>query len=54
MEGIKDRVLPQLSVKVISTRVQCIPRQVSIQPPEIVVSALIPMAKPDEPVKPKS
>jgi hypothetical protein len=54
MEGIKDRVLPKLSVKVISSRVQCIPRQVSIQPPEITVSALMPMAKPDEPVKPKS
>lgn len=54
IEGIKDRVLPKLSVKVISSRVQCIPRQVSIQPPEITVSALMPMAKPDEPVKPKS
>jgi hypothetical protein len=54
MEGIKDRVLPKLSVKVISSRVQCIPRQVSIQAPEITVSALMPMAKPDEPASPKS
>jgi hypothetical protein len=54
IEGIKDKVLPKLSVKVISSRVQCIPRQVSIQPPEITVSALMPMAKPDAPVKPKS
>jgi hypothetical protein len=53
MEGLKNRVLPQLAVKVISSRVQCIPRQVSIQPPELNVSALVPMAKPDEP-KPKS
>lgn len=54
MEGIKNQVLPKLAVKVVSTHVQCIPRQVSIQPPEITVSALMPMAKPDEPVKPKS
>lgn len=49
MEGLKDRVLPQLGVKIISSRIQCIPRQVSIQPPELTVSALVPMAKPDEP-----
>jgi hypothetical protein len=54
IEGIKDRVLPKLGVKVISSRVQCIPRQVSIQPPELTVSALMPMAKPDEPAKPQS
>jgi hypothetical protein len=54
MEGLKDRVLPQLGLKIISSRVQCIPRQVSIQPPELTVSALVPMAKPDEPVKPQT
>jgi hypothetical protein len=54
MEGLKDRVLPKLGVKIISSRVQCIPRQVSIQAPELTVSALVPMAKPDEPVKPQS
>jgi len=55
IDGLKDRVLPKLSVKIISSRVQCIPRQVSIQPPELTVSALVPMAKPDDPqTKPKS
>jgi hypothetical protein len=54
MEGLKDRVLPQLGLKIISSRVQCIPRQVSIQPPELTVSALVPMAKPDEPAKPQT
>lgn len=49
MEGLEDRVLPKLSVKVVSSNVQCIPRQVSIQTPELTVSALVPMAKPDEP-----
>jgi hypothetical protein len=55
IDGLKDRVLPKLSVKIISSRVQCVPRQVSIQPPELNVSALVPMATPDEAqVKPKS
>lgn len=49
MEGLKNHVLPKLSVKVVSDRVQCIPRQVSIQAPELTVSALVPAAKPDEP-----
>jgi hypothetical protein len=47
MEGLRDRVLPKLSVKVIAERVQCVPRQVSLQTPELTVSALVPMAKPD-------
>ena len=54
MEGLKDRVLPQLSVKIISSRVQCVPRQVGIQPPELNVSALVPVAKPDDANKPTS
>lgn len=57
MEGLKKRVLPKLSVKIISSRVQCVPGQVGLQPPELTVSALVPMAQPDEAqanVKPKS
>lgn len=54
LEGLKDRVLPKLGVKIVSSRVQCIPRQVSIQAPELTVSALVPLAKPDEPAKPTS
>ncbi|MFC4311355.1 hypothetical protein ACFPN2_19810 [Steroidobacter flavus] len=47
MEGLRDHVLPKLSVKIQADRVQCIPRQVSLQTPELTVSALVPMAKPD-------
>jgi hypothetical protein len=47
MEGLRDHVLPKLSVKIQVDRVQCIPRQVSLQTPELTVSALVPMAKPD-------
>lgn len=47
MEGLRDHVLPKLSVKIQTDRVQCVPRQLSIQTPELTVSALVPMAKPD-------
>lgn len=47
MEGLRDHVLPKLSVKIEVDRVQCVPRQLSIQTPELTVSALVPMPKPD-------
>ena len=47
MEGLRDHVLPKLSVKIQADRVQCIPRQVSYQTPELTVSALVPMKQPD-------
>jgi hypothetical protein len=49
MQGLRDHVLPKLSIKVVADRVQCIPRQVALQTPELTVSALVRMAKPDEP-----
>lgn len=47
MQGLRDQVLPKLSVKIQTDRVQCFPNQVSMQTPELTVSALVPMAKPD-------
>lgn len=47
MEGLRDHVLPKLSVKIVSQRVECIPRQLSMQTPDLTVSALVPMPKPD-------
>jgi hypothetical protein len=47
MEGLRDHVLPKLAVKIQTDRVQCIPHQVSLQTPELTVSALMPIAKPD-------
>jgi hypothetical protein len=47
MEGLRDHVLPKLSVKIQADDVRCIPRQVSLQTPELTVSALVPLAKPD-------
>jgi hypothetical protein len=51
MQGLRDHVLPKLSVKVVADRVNCVPRQLSYQTPELTVSALVPMAKPDAPTK---
>jgi len=48
MEGLRDNVLPKLAIKVESDRVQCSPRQVSISTPELKVSALVPLANPDQ------
>jgi hypothetical protein len=48
MEGLRDNVLPKLSVKIESNRVQCTPRQLSISTPELKVSALVPLASPDQ------
>jgi hypothetical protein len=49
MEGLRDQVLPKLSIKVVSDRVQCIPRQLTIQTPELTVSALVPLPTADKP-----
>ena len=49
MEGLRDHVLPQLSVKVVSDKVQCTPKQLSLQTPELKVSALVRAPSADEP-----
>jgi hypothetical protein len=48
MEGLSKDVLPKLSVKVLSDRVQCTPHALSIQTPQLTVSALVPMPKADD------
>lgn len=40
MKGLRDNVLPKLSIKIVSDRVECVPNQLSIQTPELIVSAL--------------
>lgn len=49
MEGLRDHVLPKLSVKVVSDKVQCTPKQLSLQTPELKVSALVRAPSADEP-----
>lgn len=48
MERLRDDVLPKLSVKVVSARIQCTPNQLSIQTPQLRVSALVPLPKADD------
>lgn len=48
MEGLRDHVLPKLGVKVVSDRVLCIPKHVSIRTPELKVSALVKAPTADE------
>lgn len=49
MQALRDEVLPKLSVKILSDRVSCMPRQLPIQTPELKVAALVPLASPDQP-----
>jgi hypothetical protein len=48
MEGLSKDVLPKLSVKIVTDRVQCTPRNISIQTPQLTVSALTALPKADE------
>jgi hypothetical protein len=44
MEGLRNHVLPKIGVKVINDRVQCFPNTLSIDTPQLEVSALVPVA----------
>ena len=48
MEGLSKDVLPKLSVKVVTNNVQCTPNNLSIQTPQLTVSALVPAPKADD------
>jgi hypothetical protein len=48
MQGLRESVLPKLSVKIESDKVQCTPHQLDILTPELKVSALVPLASPDQ------
>jgi len=48
MEGLRDKVLPKLGMKVTEDRLACTPNQLSITTPQLTVSALVPVKSPDE------
>jgi hypothetical protein len=48
MEGLRDQVLPKLAIKIVSNKVQCMPKQISIQTPELKVTALVKAPTADE------
>ena len=49
MEGLRDHVLPKLEIKVVESSVQCTPKQLSIQTPQLKVSALVALPSADKP-----
>jgi hypothetical protein len=49
MEGLRDHVLPKLEIKVIEDRVQCTPKQLSIQTPQLKVRSLVALPSADKP-----
>lgn len=47
MEGLSEKVLPKLGVKIEEERINCTPNQLSLQPPYLRVSALTALKSPD-------
>jgi hypothetical protein len=48
MEGLRDRVLPKLGIKVTEDRLRCTPNQLGITTPQLTVSALVATKSPDQ------
>ena len=48
MEGLRDRVLPKLGIKVTEDRLRCTPNQIGITTPQLTVSALVAAKSPDQ------
>jgi hypothetical protein len=46
MEGLRDHVLPKIGVRVVNDKVQCFPHTLTIQAPQLEVSALVPVHPP--------
>lgn len=49
LEGLRDHVLPKLDIKVVENAVQCTPRQLSLQTPQLKVSSLVALPSADKP-----
>jgi hypothetical protein len=49
MEGLRNHVLPKLSVRVLADQLRCVPKQLDVATPELTVSALVARPTPDEP-----
>ena len=47
VESLSKRALPKLGVEVEEQRISCTPNQLDIQPPQLRVSALMPLKSPD-------
>lgn len=49
IEGLRDKVLPKLGIKIEEERITCTPNQLDLQPPQLRVSALVPVKSADKP-----
>ncbi|AMN45884.1 hypothetical protein ACG33_01915 [Steroidobacter denitrificans] len=49
MEGLRDHVLPKLSVRVLTDQLRCVPKQLDTTTPALTVSALMALPAPDAP-----
>lgn len=54
VEGLSKRVLPKLGIKIEEERISCTPNQLGLQPPQLRVSALVPLKSPDAKAADKS
>jgi hypothetical protein len=48
IEQLKKKVLPKLAIRVVDDDVECVPNQISMTQPRLVVDALAPMPKADD------
>jgi hypothetical protein len=48
MEGLRNHVLSQLSVKIVEDRLVCTPHHLGIETPQLQPSALVPLPRADE------
>ena len=48
MEGLRDKVLPKIGAKVVAHNISCTPGNLSIQTPQLSVSALVALPKADD------
>jgi hypothetical protein len=48
LEGLREHVLPKLSLQVVEDRVSCTPRQLGIQTPTLKIAALLPSGTVDQ------
>jgi hypothetical protein len=47
VEQLKKKVFPKLAIRIVEDEVQCVPNQLTMTQPRLIVEALMPMAAPD-------
>lgn len=47
IDQLKDKVFPKLAIRIVADEVQCVPNQISMTQPRLIVEALTPLPTPD-------